>query len=147
MCAPLLNLFWAEFAVRTRLCGIAEVGDNSILFLKNKCVQHYTIFAGPLSFDTKGYVDGLPKLMYNQDSWTKVNTSLHLISNSVYMAKMQPHIAPPLYSIAQSRWATSFFLILQLVLDFHIPTPSKDSSQVIPKLSTKFSSFSKRSHL
>jgi hypothetical protein len=36
-------------------------------------IQHYTFFAGPLSFDTKGYVDGLPKLMYNQDSWTKVN--------------------------------------------------------------------------
>ena len=48
---------------------------------------------------------------------------------------------------AQSRCAISFFLILQLVLDFHIPTRSKDTFQVILKQSTKFSSSSERSHL
>uniref|UniRef100_A0A0A9GQN2 Uncharacterized protein n=1 Tax=Arundo donax TaxID=35708 RepID=A0A0A9GQN2_ARUDO len=36
----------------------------------------------------------------------------------------------------------SFFLILLLVLDFHMPTRSKDTSQVTQKLLTKYSSSS-----
>ncbi|CAN6311707.1 unnamed protein product [Urochloa humidicola] len=35
---------------------------------------------GPLSFDVNGYVGGLPKLMYNQDSWTKVCNIIFLDS-------------------------------------------------------------------
>ncbi|WVZ57832.1 hypothetical protein U9M48_008171 [Paspalum notatum var. saurae] len=35
---------------------------------------------GPLSFDFNGYVDGLPKLVYNQDSWTKVSNVIFLDS-------------------------------------------------------------------
>nr|CAB3500016.1 unnamed protein product [Digitaria exilis] len=35
---------------------------------------------GPLSFDANGYVDGLPKLVYNQDSWTKVCNIIFLDS-------------------------------------------------------------------
>ncbi|KAJ1295788.1 hypothetical protein BS78_01G249300 [Paspalum vaginatum] len=35
---------------------------------------------GPLSFDLNGYVDGLPKLVYNQDSWTKVSNVIFLDS-------------------------------------------------------------------
>ncbi|CAN6288627.1 unnamed protein product [Urochloa humidicola] len=35
---------------------------------------------GPLSFDVNGYVDGLPKLIYNQDSWTKVCNIIFLDS-------------------------------------------------------------------
>ncbi|CAL4915832.1 unnamed protein product [Urochloa decumbens] len=35
---------------------------------------------GPLSFDVNGYVDGLPKLVYNQDSWTKVCNIIFLDS-------------------------------------------------------------------
>jgi hypothetical protein len=59
----------------------------SCLFIQYNSIP---FFAGPLSFDTKGYVGGLPKLMYNQDSWTKVNIyyfSLSLQKNSVCMAK------------------------------------------------------------
>jgi len=35
---------------------------------------------GPLSFDVNGYVDGLPKLVYNQYSWTKVCNIIFLDS-------------------------------------------------------------------
>jgi len=35
---------------------------------------------GPLSFDVNGYVDGLPKLVYNQHSWTKVCNIIFLDS-------------------------------------------------------------------
>ncbi|AQK66295.1 serine carboxypeptidase-like 18 isoform X2 [Zea mays] len=35
---------------------------------------------GPLSFDLNGYVGGLPKLVYKQDSWTKVSNVIFLDS-------------------------------------------------------------------
>ncbi|KAF8689255.1 hypothetical protein HU200_042046 [Digitaria exilis] len=35
---------------------------------------------GPISFDANSYVDGLPKLVYNQDSWTKVCNIIFLDS-------------------------------------------------------------------
>ncbi|TVU31479.1 hypothetical protein EJB05_23166, partial [Eragrostis curvula] len=35
---------------------------------------------GPLSFDLDGHVDGLPKLLYNQNSWTKLSNIIFLDS-------------------------------------------------------------------
>jgi serine carboxypeptidase-like clade I len=38
------------------------------------------VFAGPFSFDLKGHAHGLPKLLYNQNSWTRVSNVIFLDS-------------------------------------------------------------------